>query len=52
MKTNFKIINTEEEYQKVVKRTLLIFHADEGTLEAKELSVLLLLLRDYEDKLQ
>lgn len=50
MDVNNNVIKTEDEYQKVIKRTLSIFHADEGTPEADELAVLLLLVRAYEDK--
>ena len=45
-----KIIKTEEEYQKVIKRTLAIFHAVEGTSEADELTLLLKLVKNYEDR--
>jgi HTH-type transcriptional regulator / antitoxin HigA len=47
---NFKIIKKETDYKKAIKRTLEIFHADEGTAEADELALLLLLVKDYEDK--
>lgn len=50
MKTNFKVIKTEAAYQKAIKRTIAIFHAEEGTPEADELAVLLVLVKDYEDK--
>jgi hypothetical protein len=45
-----KIIKTEAAYQKTVKRTIAIFEAKEGTPEADELALLLLLVKDYEDK--
>jgi len=47
---NWKIIKNESEYQKAIKRTLKIFHAEEGTAEADELALLLLLIKDYEEK--
>jgi HTH-type transcriptional regulator/antitoxin HigA len=47
---NWKILKTEEDYQKAIKRSMTIFHADEGTSEADELALLLLLVKDYEDK--
>lgn len=47
---NWKILRTEDEYQKAIKRTLAIFHVKEGTKEADELALLLLLVKDYEDK--
>ncbi|MBC7553374.1 MAG: hypothetical protein H7257_05300 [Taibaiella sp.] len=45
------IIKTEEQYQQAVLRTLSIFHAEEGTNEADELALLLLLVKDYEDRI-
>ena len=50
MNTNFKVIKTEAAYQKTIKRTMTIFHAEEGTSEADELALLLVLVKDYEDK--
>ncbi len=47
---NWKVIKTEGAYQKAVKRTITIFQAKEGTPEADELALLLLLVKDYEDK--
>ena len=47
---NWKVIKTEPEYHKALTRTLEIFHALEGTPEAKELAFLLVLVKDYEDK--
>ena len=46
----WKIIKTEVQYQKAVKRAMLIFQSPEGTPEADELAVLLLLIKDYEEK--
>lgn len=46
----WKVLTTEKQYQKAIKRTLELFHAKEGTPEADELSLLLLLVKDYEDK--
>ncbi len=48
--TKIKVIKTEAAYQKAVKRTIAIFHAKEGTPEADELALLLVLVKDYEDK--
>jgi HTH-type transcriptional regulator/antitoxin HigA len=45
-----KVLRTETDYQKAIKRTLEIFHAEEGTPEDDELAVLLLLVKDYEEK--
>ena len=47
---NWSIIKTEEEYQKAINRTLAIFHPVDGSAEADELALLLLLIKDYEDK--
>jgi HTH-type transcriptional regulator/antitoxin HigA len=47
---NWKVIKTEAAYQKAIKRTLAIFQAKEGTPEADELALLLVLVKDYEDK--
>lgn len=47
---NWKVIKTEAAYQKAVKRTMTIFQAKEGTPEADELALLLVLVKDYEDK--
>jgi len=46
----WNILKTEAEYQKAIARTLAIFHAEEDTPEANELALLLLLVKDYEDK--
>ena len=47
---NWKVIRTEAQYQKAVKRMMKIFHAEEGTAESEELALLLVLIKDYEDK--
>jgi len=47
---NWKVIKTGVEYKKAVKRTMEIFQAIEGTPEGDELDLLLVLVRDYEDK--
>ena len=47
---NWKVIKSESAYQKAIKRTLAIFHAKEGTSDADELALLLVLIKDYEDK--
>lgn len=45
----WKVIKTEVQYKKAVKRTMEIFQAAEGS-EADELELLLVLVKDYEDK--
>lgn len=47
---NWKVIKTEPSYQKAIKRTIAIFQVKEGTPKAEELALLLLLVKDYEDK--
>jgi HTH-type transcriptional regulator/antitoxin HigA len=47
---NWGVLKTEAAYQKAIKRTVAIFQAKEGTPEADELSLLLLLVKDYEDR--
>jgi HTH-type transcriptional regulator/antitoxin HigA len=47
---NWKVLKTESEYQKAIARTIEIFHALEGTPEEDELALLLVLVKDYEDK--
>jgi HTH-type transcriptional regulator / antitoxin HigA len=47
---NWTVIKTEAQYQKAIKRTMAIFHAEERTAEADELALLLVLVKDYEDK--
>ncbi|NII28017.1 hypothetical protein HB364_23230 [Pseudoflavitalea sp. X16] len=47
---NWKVIKTEAQYKKALKRTMEIFQAAKGTPEADELDLLLVLVKDYEDK--
>jgi len=47
---NWKVIKTETEYKKVLKRAMEIFHAEPGTPEDEELALLLVLIKDYEDR--
>lgn len=46
----YKIIKTEAAYRKAAKRAMAIFQAKEGTSEGDELALLLVLIKDYEDK--
>ncbi len=46
----WKVLKTEAAYRKAIKRTLSIFQAKENTPEAHELALLLVLIKDYEDK--
>ena len=47
---NWKVIKTDAYYKKAIKRTMEIFHSSQGTPEADELDLLLVLVKDYEDK--
>lgn len=47
---DWKVIKTATQYKKAVKRTMEIFQVREGTPEADELELLLVLVKDYEDK--
>lgn len=47
---NWKVLKTEAQYQKAVKRAMHIFEAREGTVEGDELSLLLVLIKDFEDR--
>jgi len=48
--STWKILKTETEYNIALERTIEIFHANEGTPESDELDILLLLVKDYEDR--
>jgi HTH-type transcriptional regulator/antitoxin HigA len=50
MERNWKVLKSEEEYDIALERTIEIFHADENTPEGDELDLLLLLVKDYEDR--
>ncbi len=45
-----KLIKSEEEYQKALKRLDKIFHAKKGTKEQEELEILVMLIQRYEDE--
>ena len=47
---DWKVIKTKAEYNKAIKRTMAIFQAEPGTSESDELELLLVLIKDYEDK--
>lgn len=47
---NWKVIKTKTEYNKAIKRTMEIFHAEDGTPESDELDLLIVLVKDFEDK--
>jgi antitoxin component HigA of HigAB toxin-antitoxin module len=47
---DWKVIKTKAQYKKAIKRTMEIFQAAGDTPEADELDLLLVLVKDYEDK--
>jgi HTH-type transcriptional regulator/antitoxin HigA len=47
---HWKILKSDTDYNNAVERTIEIFHAGDGSSEAGELDLLLLLVKDYEDK--
>jgi len=46
----WKVLKSEVEYQEALARTLEIFHAEENSTEDDELGLLLVLVKDYEDR--
>ena len=50
MENTWKVLKTETEYDKALERTIEIFHAGENSPESEELDLLLLLVKDYEDR--
>ena len=47
---NWKVIKTEAQYKKALRRTMEIFQSAKDTPQADELDLLLVLVKDYEDK--
>jgi HTH-type transcriptional regulator/antitoxin HigA len=50
MEQKWLVLKTEDEYDIALERTIELFHAPEGTPESDELDLLLLLVKDYEDR--
>jgi HTH-type transcriptional regulator/antitoxin HigA len=46
----WKVLKAEPDYKEALNRTIEIFHAEDGTPEADELDLLLVLVKDFEDK--
>lgn len=46
----WKVLQTKEAYEIALKRAMELFHTDANTQEDEELSVLLLLIKDDEDR--
>jgi HTH-type transcriptional regulator/antitoxin HigA len=47
---NWKVLKTEEDYNKASMRLMEIFHAQPNTAESDELDLLMVLVKDYDDK--
>jgi HTH-type transcriptional regulator/antitoxin HigA len=47
---DWRVIKTKAEYNRALKRSMAIFQAEPGTTESYELELLLVLIKDYEDK--
>jgi HTH-type transcriptional regulator / antitoxin HigA len=47
---NWKVLKTEEEYNVASMRLIEIFHAEPNTPEDDELDLLLVLIKDYDEK--
>jgi len=46
----WKVIKTEDDYNKASMRLMEIFHAEANTTESDELELLMVLVKDYDDK--
>src|SRR6185312_17274479 len=47
---NCKVLKTEKDYNRATKRLMEIFHAKPNTSEDDELGVLILLIKDYDER--
>ena len=47
---NWKVLKTEDDYNKAALRLMEIFHAEPNTSESDELDLLMVLVKDYDDK--
>lgn len=47
---NWKVLKTEEDYNNASMRLMEIFHANPNTPESDELDLLMVLIKDYDDK--
>jgi HTH-type transcriptional regulator/antitoxin HigA len=47
---NWKVLKTEEDYKKASMRLMEIFHAEPNTSQSDELDLLMVLIKDYDDK--
>lgn len=47
---NWKVLKTEEEYNKAAMRMMELFHSEPNTPENDELDLLIVLHKDYDEK--
>jgi HTH-type transcriptional regulator/antitoxin HigA len=47
---NWKVLKTEDDYNKAALRLMEIFHAKPNSPESDELDLLMVLVKDYDDK--
>jgi HTH-type transcriptional regulator/antitoxin HigA len=47
---NWKVLKTEEDYNKASLRLMEIFHAEPNSKEADELELLIILIKDYDEQ--
>ncbi len=47
---NWKVLKTKHDYEKASIRLMEIFHSRPNTIESDELDLLLVLVKDYDDK--
>lgn len=47
---DWKVLKSEKDYNKASLRLMEIFHAEPNTPESDELELLLILVKDYDDK--
>lgn len=47
---NWKVLKTEEDYNKASMRMMEIFHAEPNTPEGDELDLLIVLVKDFDEK--
>lgn len=47
---NWKVLKTEDDYNKASMRLMEIFYAQPNTPESDELDLLMVLVKDYDDK--
>ena len=50
MEKKWKVLKSEDDYDEALDRTIEIFHTEKGSPEFEELELLLLLVKDYEDR--